>query len=82
MIIAIWIIAICEVIRMLQNFIQIWQIKKANGMEQMNRATDAFVKSLNKTDAEFVEDFLEKFKEQNYGEITTRNNRSNRTKRI
>lgn len=62
--IAIWLIAICEVIRMLQNFIQIWQIKKANGMEQMNRATDAFVKSLSKTDAEFVEDFLEKFKEQ------------------
>lgn len=56
--IAIWIIAICEVIRMLQNFIQIWQIKKTNGMEQMNRATDAFVESLSKTDAEFVEDVL------------------------
>jgi len=61
---AIWIIAIVEVIRMIQNFIQIRQIKKSNGIDQMTRATDAFVKSLSKTDAEFVEDFLEQFKEQ------------------
>ena len=61
---AIWVIAICEVIRMIQNFIQLWQINKSNGIEQMNRATDAFVKSLNRTDAEFVEEMLEKFKEQ------------------
>lgn len=56
--IAIWIIAICEVIRMIQNFIQIRQIKKANGIEQMDRATDAFIKSVNKTNAEFVEDLF------------------------
>lgn len=31
---------------------------------QMKRATDEFIKSLNKTDKEFVEDFLEQLKEQ------------------
>ena len=48
--IAIWIIAIVEVIRMLQNCIQIMQIKKANSNPQFERATDEFIKSLNKTD--------------------------------
>ena len=63
--IAIWIIAICEIIRMLQNCIQIMQIIKANSNPQFERATDEFIKSLKKTDSEFVEDMLEKLKEQN-----------------
>lgn len=60
---SLWIIAICEVIRVLQNMVQIIQIKRANNDRYMKKATDEFVKSLNKTDAEFVEDLLEKFNE-------------------
>ena len=63
--IAIWIIAIVEVIRMLQNCIQIMQIKKANSNPQFERATDEFIKSLNKTDSEFMEQMLEQLKENN-----------------
>lgn len=62
--IAIWIIAIVEVIRMLQNCIQIMQIKKANSNPQFKRATDEFIKSLNKTDKEFMETMLEQLKEE------------------
>lgn len=62
--IAIWIIAIVEVIRMIQNCIQIMQFKKANSNSQLERATDEFVKSLNKADEEFVECVLKKFEEQ------------------
>lgn len=65
--IAIWIIAIVEVIRMLQNCIQIMQIEKANSNPQFERATDEFIKSLNKTDKEFMETMLEQLKEQNNG---------------
>lgn len=58
--IAIWIIAIVEVIRMIQNFVQIRQIKKANDNSHVKRATDEFIKSLKRTDKEFVEEMLAK----------------------
>lgn len=41
------------------------QIKKANSNPQLERATDEFIKSLNKTDKEFMETMLEQLKEQN-----------------
>ncbi len=56
--VAIWIIAIVEVIRMLQNCIQIMQIKKANANPHFERATDEFIKSLHKTDAEFIQEII------------------------
>lgn len=61
---AIWIIAIVEVIRALQNGIQMFMVYNANNNKEFKRATDEFVKSLNKTDAEFVEDMLKKFEEK------------------
>ena len=62
--IAIWIIAIVEVIRALQNMIQIIMVAKSNATQQFGRATDAFIESLNKTDSEFMEQMLEQLKEK------------------
>ena len=64
MTLAIWIIAIVEIIRALQNALQLFLVIKSNSNNQMKRATDEFVKSLKKTDAEFVEDILEQLKGQ------------------
>lgn len=47
--IAIWIIAIVEVIRMIQNFIQIRQIKKPYENPYTQISTDEFVKSLKRS---------------------------------
>lgn len=65
MTVAIWIISICEVVRMLQNCIQIMQIKKANSKDSIrfDKATDEFIKSLKRSDKEWLEDLLEQLKE-------------------
>lgn len=62
MIIAIWIIAICEVIRAIQNMMQLTMLKHDTGAR--DNAYTEFVKSLNKTDKEFVKDLLEEFEKQ------------------
>ena len=62
MIIAIWIIAICEVIRIIQNMMQLTMLKRDTGAR--DNAYAEFVKSLNKTDREFVKDLLEEFDKQ------------------
>lgn len=62
MIIAIWIIAICEVIRTIQNMMQLTMLKRDTGAR--DNAYAEFVKSLNKTDREFVKDLLEEFEKQ------------------
>ena len=59
---AIWIIAICEVIRALQNALQIWLVVHDTG--KRDNAYAEFVKSLHGTDKEFVERVLTEFKEQ------------------
>ncbi len=64
MIIAIWIIAICEVIRALQNMLQIWLIIRDTG--QRDNAYKEFVKSLKSNDKEFVKRMLEEFEEQEH----------------
>lgn len=64
MIIAIWIIAICEVIRALQNMFQIWLIIRDTG--QRDNAYKEFVKSLKSNDREFVKRMLEEFEEQEH----------------
>lgn len=53
--VAILIIAIVEVVRMLQNCIQIRNISRQNSDKYMEKALDAFVKSLER-DMDFYED--------------------------
>lgn len=55
--IAIWIIAIVELVRMTQNFIQIYLSAMSN-KKYMQKATDEFVKSLQRDDKEFMEELL------------------------
>lgn len=62
MTIAIWIIAICEIIRAVQNFIQIMAIR--HDTRGRDNAYAEFVKSLKQTDREFVQRVLKEFDEQ------------------
>lgn len=66
MIVAIWIIAICELIRVAQNMLQIAMYKHDAG--NRDNAYAEFVKSLKDTDKEFVEKMLREFEEQNNDE--------------
>jgi len=63
MTIAIWIIAVCEIIRAAQNMLQIAMLKHDTGAR--DNAYEEFVKSLKDTDKEFVRKMLEEFEEQN-----------------
>lgn len=64
--IAIWIIAICEVIRMLQNILQLWLIKHDTGAR--DDAYKAFIDSMKADDKEFVANLLRELeREQNDG---------------
>lgn len=56
---AIWIIAICEVIRAAQNALQLSAMRGEKGMRE--NAYQEFVKSLRLTDREFVKKMLEEF---------------------
>ena len=60
MTIALWIIAVCEVIRALQNMMQIAMMKHDTGAR--DNAYAEFVKSLKDDDREFVRKMLEEFK--------------------
>lgn len=62
MMIAIWIIAICEVIRALQNVMQIHMLKHDTGAR--DNAYAEFVKSLKQSDREYVRMMLEEFVKQ------------------
>lgn len=62
MTIALWIIAVCEVIRMAQNFIQIASIK--HDASARNNAYAEFIKSLKQSDKEFVRRMLQEFEEK------------------
>ena len=57
--IALWIIAICEAIRAVQNLLQLWMLKRDTSAR--DNAYAEFVKSLKKTDKEFVRQMLEEF---------------------
>ena len=57
MTIAIWIIAACEIIRMLQNAIQIHMVRYDTSAR--DNAYAEFVKSLKQSDREFVRRMLE-----------------------
>lgn len=60
--IAIWIIAICEIIRAAQNAIQLKAIKHDTGAR--DNAYAEFVKSLKMNDRQFVERMLKEFEKQ------------------
>lgn len=59
---AIWIIAICEVIRAAQNAFQIRAMRSEKGMRE--NAYSEFVKSLKSTDREFAKSLLNEFLNQ------------------
>ncbi len=56
---ALWIIAVCEAIRVAQNLLQLSMLKKDTGAR--DNAYAEFVKSLKTTDREFVKRMLEEF---------------------
>ena len=60
MTIALWIIAICELIRAAQNMLQLAMIKHDTGAR--DNAYAEFVKSLKDDDREFVRKMLKEFK--------------------
>lgn len=62
MIIAVWIIAICEVVRAVQNMIQLAAIR--HDTTARDNAYAEFVKSLKSTDREFVRWMLEEFEKE------------------
>lgn len=62
MTVILWIIAICEIIRALQNALQLRMLKKDTGAR--NNAYEEFIKSLKSTDKEFVEQMLREFEKE------------------
>ena len=68
MIVAIWIIAIVEVIRMIQNIVPI--VLNIRDTKNRDNAYAEFIKSLKASDKEWVEKMLKEFeKEQNNEKI-------------
>lgn len=59
---ALWIIAICEVIRVAQNMVQIRTIK--HDAKGRDNAYAEFVKSLKQSDRDFVRMMLDEFEKQ------------------
>lgn len=64
---ALWIIAICEAIRAVQNLLQLWMLKRDTSAR--DNAYAEFVKSLKQTDKEFVRQMLEEFERSKDGEV-------------
>ncbi len=62
MTIALWIIAVCEVIRALQNIVPI-VVQVRNSKSQEN-AYSEFIKSLKKSDKEFMADMIQEWQRQ------------------
>ena len=63
---AIWLIAICEVVRLIQNMMQLIHLWKSEKMSF--NAYDEFIKHLKQSDKEFVREMLEKFEEDDKNE--------------
>ena len=64
MTVALWIIAICEVIRALQNMVQIMATR--HDLSQRDNAYAEFIKSLKQDDKQFVRNMLEEFEKQEH----------------
>lgn len=58
---AIWLIAICEVVRLIQNMMQLIHLWKSEKMSES--AYDEFIKHLKQSDKEFIREMLKKFEE-------------------
>ena len=56
---ALWIIAVCEVVRAVQNFVQIMTIR--HDTKGRDNAYAEFVKSLKQSDRDFVRSMLDEF---------------------
>ena len=65
MTVAVWIIAVCEVIRATQNMVQIVTIM--HDTKNRDNAYSEFIKSLKSTDRELVKRMLEEYNDK-YGE--------------
>lgn len=62
MVLALWVIAACQIIRLLQNA---WQLKMLrHDSSGRDNAYAEFVKSLHDTDAEFVKKMLKEFEKE------------------
>lgn len=66
--IAIWVIAVCEVARVLQNMAQLRMVHHDTGAR--DNAYAEFVKSLKNDDKEFVRELLEEFDRQTDAGVT------------
>lgn len=55
---ALIVIAVCEVIRILQNSLQLITLVRNSTNKYMKTASKAFVESLQRTDKEYLEEFL------------------------
>lgn len=64
MTVALWIIAICEVIRALQNMVPIMATK--HDLAQRDNAYAEFIKNIKQSDREFVRNMLEEFEKQEH----------------
>ena len=60
MTIALWIIAIVESIRLVEQTIQLKAILAKDTNEQVKRATDAFIENLQKTDEQWMREILDR----------------------
>ena len=59
MVVALWIIAICEIVRLIQNSLQLADIFM--NAKARNKAYAEFIKSLKQSDKEYVKNILEEF---------------------
>ena len=65
--IALWTIAVCEVIRALQNMIQLIHVKKSEKREI--NAYNEFFKRMKQSDREFVRNMLEEYEKAESEEV-------------
>ena len=61
--VALWIIALCEIVRAAQNHVQMMMLRRDTSAR--DNAYAEFVKSLKYSDKEFVKRLLEEFEEDN-----------------
>ena len=59
MVVAVWIIAVCEVIRAVQNMMQILMVKR--DASARDNCYSEFIKSLKQDDREFVKQMLDEY---------------------
>lgn len=68
MTIALWIIAVCEVVRAVQNALQLILVKRDSS--QRDNAYAEFIKSLKQDDRQFVRRMLEEYENKEAGDGT------------